>query len=95
MFPQASSSLSTLVSPTSTSGNSRQIYQGMYVVGAAIPEAYGLSSNGTRGSYMPNNFYIGPNDQVRVYGSTRAIQGKSAVPQTISIRYSFTLITES
>lgn len=95
LFPQNSTTQTTIANINNNTTNSRQFYSGQFISNGAIPEAFGATTSGSRGSFMPSNFYIGPSDQLRVYGSARAMQGKSNTPQTITVRYSFTLITES
>lgn len=43
----------------------------------------------------PTNFWIGPSDAIRAKCQWYSVSGKSNTPQSVTIAYSFTLITES
>jgi hypothetical protein len=51
--------------------------------------------NNPRMAMLPSSFYIGPSDiiRIRVYGLAQS--GKSQIPTTANITYSFTTITET
>lgn len=51
--------------------------------------------NVIRAGNLPSNFYIGPNDQLRMKVLAQRNQGKGNFPLTATISYSFTTITET
>jgi hypothetical protein len=53
------------------------------------------TTSGNNYNICPTNFWIGPSDIIRAKSQWYATSGKSNVPQSVTIAYSFTLITES
>jgi len=81
-------SLSPMIQQTGTSGD----------MSAGNCSSVNLSYSGpsvSRFAVLPQNFYIGPSDVLKMKVRAQTISGKSTVNQTATLSWSFTTITES
>ena len=73
---------------------------GMFASSLGAPNIISSINSGKDGTYtyigvFPTNFWIGPSDAIKVCTLYRYSSGKGGAFATVTVHYSFTLITES